>query len=40
MIARSLSRTVEELYDTTTPKSLMRWRVLAEVELDEMKKGS
>lgn len=34
-IARSLGRTVEELYDTTTPHSLMRWRALALVEYEE-----
>lgn len=34
-IARSLGRTVEELYDSTTPHSLMRWRSLALVEYEE-----
>lgn len=35
LIARDLSRTVEELYETTTPHSLMRWRALYTVENDE-----
>lgn len=35
VIARKLTRTVEELYDTTTPHALMRWRALETVENED-----